>query len=112
MSSDYSLKELFEIQEEISRLNKILAEKKVRKEYILAGLLSRDIRFQGDYALKRAVHVIREPVIDQFRKYLKGRFDCVVKIKLGEAEKLLSPEIVTALCELKPEIHYAVIKLR
>jgi hypothetical protein len=104
-----SLKELYELDKEISNLNKALKGQKEYRECLLAGILSRNTFNEAGYSLIRKTSSKRIPDIQKFKEMFKESFDSLIKIELGKADQILGKELVTSACDIEQVFTYAVL---
>ena len=104
-----SLKDLFELDREISKIRKDLKSKEEVRDCLLAGILSKNITSEEGYVLLPKIKNVRVPIIQRFRELLGDQFDLMIKVQIGKIEKILSKEIVTSACRFDQIVYYTVV---
>jgi ribosomal protein S17E len=104
-----SLKDLYELDHEISKIRKDLKSKEEARDCLLAGILSKNITTEEGYALLPKTKNVRVPIIQKFRELLGEQFDSMIKIQIGKVEKILSKEIINSACYIDQVVSYIVV---
>ena len=104
-----SLKELYELDLEISKIRKDLKSKEEARDCLLAGILSKNITTEEGYVLLPKVKNVRVPIIQKFRELLGDQFDAMIKIQIGKVEKILSRDIINSACRFDQVVSYIVV---
>jgi len=104
-----SLKDLYELDREISKIRKDLKSKEEARDCLLAGILSKNITTEEGYALLPKTKNVRVPIIQKFRELLGEQFDSMIKIQIGKVEKILSKEIINSACYIDQVVSYIVV---
>jgi hypothetical protein len=104
-----SLKDLFELDREISKIRKDLKSKEEVRDCLLAGILSKNITAEEGYVLLPKVKNVRVPIIQKFRELLGDQFDAMIKIQIGKVEKILSRDIINSACRFNQIVYYTVV---
>jgi hypothetical protein len=103
------LKELYELDHEISKIRKDLKSKEEARDCLLAGILSKNVTTEEGYVLLPKTKNVRVPIIQKFRELLGDQFDSMIKIQIGKVEKIFSKEIVTSACRFDQIVFYTVV---
>ena len=104
-----SLKQIFQLTQEISDLTVKLKELKAMKDELLDAALKSGTKQQGNYVLQSSIRRVRQLNLETFKRLYPDVFMEIGSVTLKDAEEMIGKEKVTDLCTYKESTKYTVI---
>ena len=103
-----ALKDAYELQEEITRLKKVIREKDAVYKSIMDDLEAENVSRAGDYGRKKKVTLRRSVISDKFRENWPEVFYRLAKVSLKDAEGVLTPDALEDVCTVSESISWKI----
>ncbi len=104
-----SLKQIFQLTQEISDLTVKLKDLKAKKDELLDAALKSGTKQQGNYVLQSSIRRVRQLNLETFKRLYPDVFMEIGSVTLKDAEEMIGKEKVTDLCTYKESTKYTVI---
>lgn len=104
-----SLKQIFQLTQEISDLTVKLKDLKAMKDELLDAALKSGTKQQGNYVLQSSIRRVRQLNLETFKRLYMDVFMEIGSVTLKDAEEMIGKEKVTDLCTYKESTKYTVI---
>ncbi|PWR73386.1 RecQ family ATP-dependent DNA helicase [Methanospirillum stamsii] len=104
-----SLKQIFQISQEISDLTEKLRDLRALKDELLEAALKSGTKQQGNYVLQSSIRRVRQLNLEIFKRLYPDVFMKIASVTLKDAEEIIGKDKVTDLCTYKESTRYTVI---
>lgn len=104
-----SLKQIFQLTQEISDLTVKLKDLKAMKDELVDAALKSGTKQQGNYVLLSSIRRVRQLNLETFKRLYPDVFMEIGSVTLKDAEEMIGKEKVTDLCSYKESTKYTVI---
>ena len=104
-----SLKQIFQLTQEISDLTVKLKDLKAKKDELLDAALKSGTKQQGNYVLQSSIRRVRQLNLETFKRLYPDVFMEIGSVTLKDAEEMIGKDKVTDLCTYKESTKYTVI---